>query len=708
MVINQDFINKVKKAIMSECETETDEYYGILRHKYVGIEEFLEEVQNPYDKIAIAQWAKNYELADAYIKKLNLDEYTSKKYNALQENNGEINQTIDLRILSPEYSFLDDILDMLTAEIEVQEQILSLSKEKLEIFKELYARINENLDYANPQISALLNRLGTITPYTYWKNLYHKYPELENSIIQSKQNGNSLDNEEIDNLLYIYLGNIAWNVTSKEELKQFSTPAGIFNREIDNLINKERIKDEKDITKIKTALLLKSYGIDYKTAFKICNMYNIQGLEVTDDNKDLLEMYKAILRIVTEKDANNLLSVYDAFSKEMSPKPDFMRTIVFENALRREYAKNIRTSLYKLSENYIVKDGVPVYDVPDNFKMVVTSIGAYQGSFDDKENYSDYWNSPKIVSHGNCCSLIGNDNLSMAEPKNVIFGFNSMSDSMLLMENCKDMNSTILSRRFNIANENTSSGDRTIEGYKLNAIDFSGDSEFFSPNKLIDYTRSDYNELVYERRDLSQRGQNNKKNPDYIVYIEEYEDIFSYFEKYKEDEKVTGFLNEQMKMQEHRWKESIKAAKDFGIPIVRINREKCAKKSLTDIESMLKEFASPLNSDLIEKIICKYENNRVGNTDFNKLIREKYFSKQRMETCLKTIENIISSVPNPEEHNKLLETYSKAIETEESKVEPCDFLRNKGQTSGIDFVKVKERIAAMSAKQRANLSGMEK
>lgn len=56
---------------------------------------------------------------------------------------------------------------------------------------------------------------------------------------------------------------------------------------------------------------------------------------------------------------------------------------------------------------------IKVYDAGLDFKMIVTAIGAYQSNFEGKENYSEYWNSPKIRSHSNCCSLIGNTNLSM-------------------------------------------------------------------------------------------------------------------------------------------------------------------------------------------------------------------------------------------------------------------------------------------------------
>ena len=57
--------------------------------------------------------------------------------------------------------------------------------------------------------------------------------------------------------------------------------------QLQNIIDNERTKDVKNIDKIKEVLLLKTYGISLGTAKKILGRYDITGLEVTEENKDL-------------------------------------------------------------------------------------------------------------------------------------------------------------------------------------------------------------------------------------------------------------------------------------------------------------------------------------------------------------------------------------------------------------------------------------
>lgn len=59
----------------------------------------------------------------------------------------------------------------------------------------------------------------------------------------------------------------------------------------------------------------------------------------------------------------------------------------------------------------------------------------------------------------------------------------------------------------------------------------------------------------------------------------------------------------------------MKATKDFDILIVKINRERCAKQVITEIEQSLSNFENSLNPELIKRVICQFENNRVGNLD---------------------------------------------------------------------------------------------
>ena len=600
--MNQDLLNDIKREIIYSDEESVEEYYGVQINVYKDIDKYLSKIPDIYDKIHIAQYANNYKKANELISSLQLDDETKAKYSSLLQNNADLNETIDIRVLLPKYSFLNDMIDMIVTNKDVQEQLLSLSDEKLELFKLMYQRISENVDYRVPYVTALLNRMGTMTPYTSWKNTYYRYEQLEGSIIESIKDGRELSVEEIDNLLYLYTTNVIWNVRGIEELRNFTKENGIFQISIDNIIQNEQKQEKKDINRIKNALLLKTYGIDLISAEALCKRYNIKGIKINQDNIDLFEMYKAMLEIIGENDANVLIDVYNQFSNQTEVSPNFMRVITFENAMRKIFAQNLNMSVFKCGDNYTLEGDVKIFDAGTDFKMIVTAIGAYQSNFEDKDNYKEYWNSPTIRSHGNCCSLIGNNNLSMANPKNVIFGFSTMDDNMLLLSSSRDINSTPSSRQFNIATEQGLGTNYTIDGKEYSSIGRMGlGIEFSNPDNLLDNTRGDYNELVYERRDLSSNPTFYKKNPDYIVYIEEYENIDEYFEQYKDNNEMLIYLNEQKEQQKYQLEQSLKAAKDFDIPIVKINRERCAKQAITEIEQSISDFENSLDPDLIKK-----------------------------------------------------------------------------------------------------------
>ena len=681
--MNQDLINQIKHEMYASDEYINREYYGSMQSYYENIDRYLDRIPDVYDKIHIAQYANNFEKANELIASLDLSDEIRRKYERLLQDNADLNETIDIRILSSKYNFLDDILDMIVADRIVQQQLLSLSDEKLELFKMLYQRLEKNVDYNIPYITTILNKMGRITPYTAWRNAqYYRYEKLENSIIEGFKNGKELSTEEIDNLLYLYTSNLKWEINTLEELSDFPN---IFQSSVNDFMEKAQSEEPKNLDNIKLALLLKTYGINVKTATNICKKYNIKGIPITQENVDLFEMYKAMLDIIGEDNPDVLIDTYNQFSSQISPHPNFMRTITFENSMRKVFAQTLNSSVYKCNDSYTISDGVKVFDAGTDFKMIVTAIGAYQGDFPDQENYFDYWNSPTIRSHGNCCSLIGNNNLSMATPKNIILGFSTMDDNMLLLSGCKDLNSTTSSRNFNIASEE-SFGTNPDDPY----------IEFSNPDILLDNTRGDYNELVYERRDLSSNPLFYKKNPDYIIFIEEYENIDDYFEEYKDNPDALAYLNEQKKSQEHQLEQSLKAAKDFNIPIVRINRETCAKQAIFEIEQLLSDFETTLDPTYLERVICQFENNRVGNHNKHLIIRSKYFSITQMSTYLNRLEQAISSVQDSELKSKLLSRYKNAILREQEKIKKAGITRKSGQTSGIDFDSTLARIEEMA------------
>lgn len=671
-------LERIIEEIWENEKEEVTEYYGIQIPTYRHIDTYLEQLPSIEEKIWLAQRCNNKEKIAELTSQIQLDEYQTKLYEKLKEHNIELDETLNFKLLNPKYEFLGNLLDAMSTDRVVQEQLVSLSDEKLELFKIMYRRLQEVSKYNVPYVSCILRRLGYTIPETSWQNRFHHYDDLTAELEKQLQEAGTLDDNLVDSLLFLYARPCFWNVRTLEEVKELSTPNSKILQEQNQIVQEEKKSSKKDIARLKSALLGITYGLDLKTASKICKKYHMEGLERTEDNEDLFEMYQAISSIVKEENPDTIIAVYEMFQTEMPFELEFMNITTFEADLRKEFAKSLNQSVWKLrGEPVQLLDGIPLYDADTDFKMIITSIGAFQSDFASQENYFTYWNSPEIVSHGNCCSLIANNNLSMIDPKTVILGFQTMDEDMLLLAGNRDLNSTPDSKDFNL-----------LEHDDINA--------YMTADQYADATRGSFNELVYERRDLSSNPKFYKKNPDYIVLIEEYEDIDETIKRYQNQPEIVEELLKQKELQEYHFRESVKAAKDFGIPIVKINRERCAKKGIEKISEMLVELSTSKDPKWIQKIITEFENNRVGNNENHKIIREQYFSQEKMKQIQSQIETMIETEPSLDIRSQLLSGYENAVQQEQERVKKCYYNRVNGQESGIDFDATQKRIQLLS------------
>lgn len=687
MIMNesQTKMSEILHQIINNEDEDSMNYYGVMINVYQDIDKYLEQLDDINDKIYLAQWCNNFSKIEELIKEITLPEYEKNKYLELKSKNIEIDETINFKILSEKYQFLDNIIDMITADRDVQDQILSLSDSRLKLFKKMYTRLQELTDYFNPYIVLILRRIGYVSLDTHWKNRFHKYDELLKNIDDLISNGYELNDKEIDTLLYLCTSSGHYTVPDINELDLFGD-----RESLDNIYKSEWLlyqEDKKDLELIKSTVLSKIYGISLESADDICKRFDISQIDITQENKDVFEMYMAIYQIINEKDFDVLNEVYHEFMKILKPAADFRRMIVFENDLRKAFAHDLNRQVYKTdNQNFTKINGVEVYDAGTEFKMIVTAVGSYDSSFKNQENYSKYWNSPRIRSHGNCCSLIGNVNLSMSRVKNIILGFSTMNDNMLVLSGINDINSTPNSRIF--------------------AITEHIGQKYMSADQMLDNTRADYNELVYERRDLSSNPKFFKKNPDYIVFIEEYENFEEMLHKYKNEPTKLEYLIRQKEILDERWQETVKAAQDFNIPIVKINRERVAKSEFSKIKHMVSEFMVNKDPNLLTPIITKFESNRVGNAGLHAPIREKLFSQEKMSEILNDIKSTINQETDLETRNNLCSSLYKSITEEQKKVKACKHYRHKDQTSGIDFEKELEEIKQIWENNNINYSMM--
>lgn len=279
---------KILELYNSADDKDTINYYGV--YEYVlDVKEAIKQLDFNSDKITLSQMAHDFELASKLINDSITDKKQKQLYLKLRETNADIDETINIELLSDRYSFLGNLLDSIITDIEVQQRIISLSDEKLELFKQLFNKVKDEVSNPIPIITKLLSRLGT-SPYIYQSKDCNTYASLNFDLEEQVKHGNSLSELDKEKLLFIYTSSTSWTVKSIEDLTSFGEKGSKDILEIDEMVNNERKSPIKNITNIQNALLWKSYGISLKDAQNIVLKYKAGNIEITDNNRDTMRI----------------------------------------------------------------------------------------------------------------------------------------------------------------------------------------------------------------------------------------------------------------------------------------------------------------------------------------------------------------------------------------------------------------------------------
>ena len=665
MKVDYELINRISDEIDYNDDSYPVEYYQIMCDKSDNLQYYISKynITDSLTKVLLGQLWMDYDLVKSEIVKLPLTEIQFKRLKKIVSNNDSWYETLNPLLLDDKYSFLEKYMDFLVTDIRIQQLILSLDDASLNLFSKMYNKVVAETSNAIPYISRILGIIGTsitaslLTFPKYNDEMFQKKTQSFKNLSHAFTN-EQLTEHDLDLLIFVFSNNnFEFTINSISELRQIEKKILAFTSESINKFKNQNEYSTDDINNIKTAILMRSYGIELDYAKSIIEKFNLDGIDFDKSDK-YISMYRSIYNVANETDVNKLFQIYEKISNNCNFCLDYMTISLFENGMRDIFLRHLTNSTFKCnSENYEVKDGVKIYDAGTDFKIILTSVGAYRPEMETQSNYSKYWNNNSIRSHGNCCSLIANNNLSTATIRNICLGFSNFETGMLLLSGSHDLGSTCTSRQ-------------------INSQDHFG--EFMSINSLIDNTRSDYNELVFERRDLSQDREHYKKNPDYIVMFEEL--IDNDINNQEIDEETKQLLVEQERIKAI----SLKAAQDFNIPVVKINREKCEISELFKINKMVEEFYQTHNSSLLTRIVTDFENNRMGLRYPHNYLREKYFSKNIINQILIGIINDISSIEDNQLKAMNMEILKNAILNEKHKIETKKKYIKHSQELGID------------------------
>jgi hypothetical protein len=693
-----DRLNQIEKCfenIKANSKPQEQKYYGESFFSYSEEDIKMEfcNLDNNYDKITLAQIANHPFYAKELVNNLKMSIFQNVRLNALKKINKDIFFTLNYELLEDKYKFLWDDMPLLSIDQKVQAQIVSLDDNRLSWFKDLYKKVKEiGGAYPVKYISNILNSIGCcpfvkdVEEKDYLSSRYQKASSLCSLLDTFSELHLTLSDEQLTSLLFLLGTNagvdLSCQIKKIEDLNNLLAKDNPIQKYLSSIIEEEmaKSKEERNSRRIKDAIFKKYFGLNFGNAMDsdapaLTNKFHLEGLKRTPENSYLLNLCDSLQLLSETNDSDKLLNLCDILETSgFEQNLTYMTT--FESSMREEYAKQINEVL--LSTEKLPKKKIGnaiVYDAGTDFKMLVTAVGSYQ-NITRVGNYREYWNSPQIRSHGNCCSLISNSNLATARQTSVVFGFKDMPTESLLAGNLRDANSTPHNMNYDINYHNKT-------------------QNYYSPTELINHTRDYYNELNYERMDTSKKGKYFKKNPDYIVFFEEFEDINKELKsqhslqskqqenlqknkKNKSSTKSNNTTQEQSPLaqttfgeltnisndEKRRWDESVRASIQFGIPIVKINRETCAKSEKAKIDELLNLLECTEEPSIINRIITKFANNYTGLRDMtnsHRLLRKRYFSQNDFSTLINSILHIIKNCDDSRTRKEMFDSLESAI-----------------------------------------------
>lgn len=477
-------------------------------------------------------------------------------------------------------------------------------------------------------------------------------PELFNYFASHLE---ELDEKQMQTLTNHFLGQHPFEITSIEDLKNYEKIR-------ENWINQALMSNHKET--VQEAILEKVFGISYSTAKELYYPYNL-GISKNPDSfhPGIVDFFQTIDIILNNDDVNLLIT---AVKKQKSKvRLDEKDIIHLHSMLKKQHVRAYNATLFSVKGRKAddVVNGVKMYKAAGEkgnkpFNISISALGAYS-EFDPYVagfNYSEDWNRPQIANHGICTSYIGNNHLGIAHIQYAALGFTEYEDDALLLSGPTD-----------IYSENVVFDVTIRENRK---------STYLLPQQMLDTTRHTHNEMVYERR-----VGNKKRQPSYVVLVcDDYEETRKSYETSKKLGRYKTFAKHLLKgkVEGDLLYNALKAAEDFGVPIVIVERKKIAQSEHDRIFRRLDEFMhdDELNRDEIKSyfhdIIVDFENNHTGNREYHKEIDKLFFNGSNANRIMSNIKRKIKEYAktNPELALIMIEELENVMKAENEKEYP--------------------------------------
>lgn len=600
--------------LIEECELTSSEYTKLLNHTT--------------GKILTENWVCEL------IKKANKEHYNDmlENYKTLEEMNPKINQTLNIDMLRSDIVKIlgNDKLIKLTTDIDLQNSIAQNMSNKN--FIGILKYVSNNVKNWTLEINEICNNIG-------------EYSELFENIQNQELNENQLKQ-----LYLMLLQEKNWfKIKEIKELENYSKNRKKLCSEIlegKNVDGKmsEEFKNLTENEKKIFAILELSYGIDISTAQNLVYKY---GEDIDEIVKGKFKKEEAVqelkvLKSLLELKGNEAEKLYKSNKIKIQNWDDieYSAGVHIEEKALELYEKLYKDALQCDEEKRESVDyngtKVPVSEIVGDFNFFIRVEGAYS-YWKEPDDFSTYFDDVDPYGNGNCKSFVANNLFARARPKGPTFGYNEVKDNSLLIMAPWDIVSNGANYSFSTSSVKW---------------DFNMGIQFRIPERMIDYTRDNHNEVVSQKWFMNERKQQIERDkPNFVLYVKTKSDI-----NIEEDS---------------QYKMSVKAAAQLGIPLKIIDVEKNIEREQNKIEGYLKALTKEnktkmTEEQIIKKIIVDMENNRVAMRFADEELKQKYFTDNMRENTYDAIIDVISNYEktNPDRAKSLQLAFENAISDE--------------------------------------------
>lgn len=412
-----------------------------------------------------------------------------------------------------------------------------------------------------------------------------------------------------------------------------------FNEEYKKTINYDESKEyfgnkETKLDKLKNLYLNKYFSISIKEANSILEMYAVDIEKLNSEKgKNLIHSITKILDIQNIEEMD--------FSKFHNQNIEEIEEIKSE--MEREYALSYTEELARTKEDLanvqkqvIIEHGgkkILQIEPGENFNLLVHSTDAgfiSEGKLNENENLKEKWKtSDNTFNHIISMTYVNQDFMGMAPvgENGVMYGFTSVDNKNVRMMGNTDINTF------------------------SNEFGYSAVQKKYLTAKSMPYnSRRVYSEVAIERKETK---------PDYVIIFED--------------------------ATEKNIENAYKAATDWNMPVVLLNKEKIKDNQIQRLEKIRKDFEETKDPEKLHELLNTYETNMAGwllnrKTDekdesFTQMISHERFREDfenEYNNITKTIDEYLEGFNiNDDRTEELVRTMQIVLE-EQDLYEECD------------------------------------